>query len=218
MSDEVIGRFKDLIARRVLAPGAKLPSERDLAQSMDVSRPTLREALRTLQILGVVKTRQGSGNYVADSSSEVLKAPLEFALAMSGTLTTDLFEARCAIEVKVAELAARRRVEEDLKNMRAALSRMKETMGQAEEWCLHEIQFHDSIVVAAKNSVMTTIMEMLSHLLMESRKRTVRSLKDYSASYVAHENVFLAIAAQDPVKAAATMVDHFATLESRHNS
>lgn len=212
MSDEVISRFKDLITRRVLVPGEKLPPERTLAEAMDVSRPTLRQGLRALQILGVIRSRQGSGSYLSDRPSDILKAPLEFALAMKGTMTGDMFEARFAIEVKLAELAAQRRTEADLKEMRSALSSMQAAMGNPELWCKHEIRFHDAIVQAARNPVMATVMEMLSHLLLESRKQTVLLLNDYNRSYRLHDNVFQAIEAGDPVRATAAMVEHFSVL------
>jgi GntR family transcriptional repressor for pyruvate dehydrogenase complex len=214
MSDEVISRFKDLIKRRVLVPGERLPPERNLAEAMDVSRPTLRQALRALQILGVIRSRQGSGSYLSDTPNDILKAPLEFALAMKGAMAIDLFEARFAIEVKLAELAARRRTGEDLQEMRNALCDMQTAMGQPEEWCKHEIRFHDVLLKAARNSVMASIMEMLSHLLLESRKQTVRLLSNYPASYRLHEDIFLAIEAGDPHRATRAMMEHFSVLEN----
>jgi len=212
MSDEVISRFKDLIGRRVLVPGEKLPPERALAEAMDVSRPTLRQGLRALQILGVIRSRQGSGSFLSDQPSAILKAPLEFALAMKGTMTDDLFEARFAIELKLAELAAQRRTDADLGEMRAALKAMQAAMGNPEIWCKHEIRFHEAIVQAAQNSVMATIMEMLSHLLLESRKQTVLLLNDYPQSYRLHANVFQAIEARDRARATAAIIEHCAVL------
>jgi GntR family transcriptional repressor for pyruvate dehydrogenase complex len=212
MSDEVISRFKDLISRRVLVPGEKLPPERTLAEAMDVSRPTLRQGLRALQILGVIRSRQGSGSYLSDQPSDILKAPLEFALAMKGTMTDDMFEARFTMELKLAELAAQRRTDADLAEMRGALDAMQAAMGKPELWCKHEIRFHEAIVQAARNSVMATMMEMLSHLLLESRKQTVLLLNDYPRSYRLHDNVFQAIEAGDPARAAAAMVEHFSVL------
>jgi GntR family transcriptional regulator, transcriptional repressor for pyruvate dehydrogenase complex len=209
ISDEVIARFKDLIARRVFVPGGKLPPERDLAAALAVSRPTLRQALRALQIMGVIRSRQGSGSYLAESAAEILREPLEFALALKGIAKTDLFETRCTLEVKLASLAATRRTEEDLVAMRDALREMKSSYGNPEAWCEHEIQFHDSIVHAARNAVMSTVMEMLSYMLMESRRQTVRMLTDYDTSYDVHEKVFVQIEKQDAEAAARAMTEHF---------
>src|SRR5215467_2165991 len=82
ISDELIARFKELIAKRVFVAGHRLPPERDLAEALALSRPTLRQAMRALDIMGVIKARQGSGSYLADSASDIMRVPLEFALGI----------------------------------------------------------------------------------------------------------------------------------------
>lgn len=215
ISDEVISRFKDLITRRVFMPGKKLPPERELATALAVSRPTLRQALRALQIMGVIRSRQGSGSYLVDSAADILRQPLEFALAIKCVAGTDLFETRCTLEVELASLAAKRRTDEDIAGMRDALARMQACMGSPELWCLHEIDFHNCIVRAARNAVMSTIMEMLSFMLRESRRETVRMLTDYPTSYNAHYEVFVEIENREPAAAALAMSKHFRMMESR---
>ena len=215
ISDEVIARFKDLIARRVFVPGRRLPPERNLATALAISRPTLRQALRALQIMGVIKSRQGSGSYLAESAAEILRVPLEFALALKGVANTDLFETRCTLEVALASLAAGRRDEEDLTAMRQALARMRDSFGDPEAWCSHEIGFHNCVVKAARNAVISTVMEMLSFMLMESRKQTVRMLTDYRCTYEAHYNVFREIERKDSAAAAQAMTDHFRMMQKR---
>ena len=215
ISDELIARFKELIAKRVFVPGHRLPPERDLAEALAVSRPTLRQAMRALQIMGVIKARQGSGSYLADSASDIMRVPLEFALALKNVAKTDLFETRRTLEVELASLAAQRRTSEDLEAMRQALCEMEKTMGDPDAWCRTEPQFHACIVQAARNGVMTTIIEMLSQMLMESRKETVRLLTDYTSSYRSHECIYVEIEKQNPIGAAEMMVEHFALIEMR---
>lgn len=215
MSDEVVARLKSLILKGTLHPGAKLPPERDLSEALAVSRPTLRQALRALQILGVIRSRQGAGSYLADSISDVLKEPLEFALALKGVGEIDLFETRQALEVKLAALAAQRRTAQDLQDIIEALTRMEESFGKPDEWCVHEMRFHECIVQAARNAVMATFMEMLSRLLVESRNRTIRLLRDYSKSFQSHRQVFVAIENRDPAAASEAMMEHFAIMEER---
>jgi len=106
ISDELIARFKELIEKGVFVPGHRLPPERDLAEALAVSRPTLRQSMRALQIMGVIKARQGSGSYLADSAGEIMRVPVEFALAFKNVARTDLFETRRTLEVKLASLAA----------------------------------------------------------------------------------------------------------------
>lgn len=215
ISDELVARFKELIAKRVFVPGHRLPPERDLAEALAVSRPTLRQALRALQIMGVIKARQGSGSYLADSASDIMRVPLEFALALKNPAKTDLFETRRTIEVELASLAAERRSDEDLEAMRRALSEMQKAMGDPDAWCRTEPQFHTCIVQAARNGVMATVIEMLSQMLMESRRQTVRLLSEYESSYRSHENIYLEIEKKDSAAAAKRMIEHFALIESR---
>ncbi len=213
--DELVARFKELIRRKVFVPGKRLPPERDLAEALAVSRPTLRQALRALQIMGVVKARQGSGSYLADSAREIMRVPSEFALALQNVSKTDLFETRYTLEVKLASLAAERRTEQDLESMRQALAEMEKAMGDPEQWCQSEPRFHGCIVQAARNGVMATMIEMLSQMLMESRKETVRLLTDYRGSYRSHENIYVEIEKQNPAAAAKMMMEHFSLIEPR---
>lgn len=215
ISDELIARFKELIAKRIFVPGHRLPPERDLAEALAVSRPTLRQAMRALQIMGVIRARQGSGSYLADSASDIMRVPLEFALALKNVAKTDLFETRCTLEVKLASLAAERRTDKDLEDMRQALHEMEKAMGDPESWCRAEPQFHSCIVHAAGNGVMATMIEMLSQMLIESRKETVRLLKDYTSSYLSHENIYIAIERQDATAAATMMMEHFSLMKMR---
>jgi GntR family transcriptional repressor for pyruvate dehydrogenase complex len=215
ISDELIARFKELIGKRIFVPGKRLPPERDLAEALAVSRPTLRQAMRALQIMGVIKARQGSGSYLADSASEIMRVPSEFALALQNVSKTDLFETRYTLEVRLASLAAERRTEADLESMRHALSEMDKAKGDPEAWCEAEPRFHVCIVQAARNGVMATMIEMLSQMLLESRRYTVRSLTDYESSYRSHENVYVEIEKKNPEGAAKMMMEHFALIETR---
>lgn len=213
ISDELIERFKELIAKKVFVPGHKLPPERDLAEALDVSRPTLRQALRALQIMGVIRVRQGSGSYLSNSASDIMRVPLEFALALKDIAKTDLLETRRTLEVELASLAAERRTDLDLQAMQNSLAEMKKMMGDPEAWCRVEPEFHTCIARAARNGVMQTIIEMLSQMLMESRRETVRLLTDYAGSYRSHENIYIEIQKRDSAGAAKMMLEHFALVE-----
>ncbi len=215
ISDELISRFKDLIERGVFIPGHRLPPERDMAEALAVSRPTLRQSMRALQIMGVIKARQGSGSYLAESAGEIMRVPVEFALAFKTVAKTDLFETRQTIEVRLASLAAERRTTEDLEAMRTSLREMEKAMGDPDAWCRAEPQFHHCIVQAARNGVMATIIEMLSQMLTASRKETVRLLTDYPSSYRSHENIYVEIEKQDPEAAGRMMLEHFTLMEIR---
>jgi len=116
----VLGRLKP-----ILHAGTRLPSERELSRKLRVSRPSLREALRTLELMGVVDTRHGSGTHVAESGTDVLKAPLEFLFMLDRPSIEDLVETRSLLEVYLAGRAAERRTEKDLAALESALKDMK---------------------------------------------------------------------------------------------
>ena len=215
ISDEVIFRFKDLISRRVFTAGGRLPPERELALALGVSRPTLRQAMKALQILGVIRIRHGDASYLAESASNILKEPIEFALALKGISRKDLFETRQTLEVRLASLAAERRTEEDLQKMQDALGAMKNSVGVPVQWIRHEMRFHECIVQAAGNEVITTVMEMLSRMLMDSRRETVQLLTNYEDSYQSHHMIYAEIERRDTVGASRAMVEHFAIMEAR---
>lgn len=215
VTDEVISRFRDLILQGVLTPGCKLPSERELVDVLGVSRPTLRQALKALQFLGIIRSRQGDGSYLEESTSEILKAPLDFAVAMKGRGQHDLMETRLTIEVKVAALAADRRTVDDLEHLQTALDGMRRSAGVPDAWCAHDIEFHARVVDAAKNAVMASVFEMLSHLLLASRMETVRQLTDYAGSLRSHEQILEAIRRKDAVGAGEAMAEHFRLIDDR---
>ena len=88
-------------------------------------------------------------------------------------------------------------------------------MGDPEAWCRTEPKFHSCIVQAARNGVMATMIEMLSQMLTESRKESVRLLTDYASSYRSHENIYVEIEKRDSAAAARMMMEHFALMETR---
>ena len=90
----------------MLRAGDRLPSERELIDILDISRPSLREALRALSMLGVVDTRHGGGAYVTDLEARTLLAPLDFFLSLSEANLADAFESRRIVELEIVRKAA----------------------------------------------------------------------------------------------------------------
>jgi GntR family transcriptional repressor for pyruvate dehydrogenase complex len=184
---------------------------------LGVSRPTLRQALKGLQLLGIIRSRQGAGSYLSESTGEMLRLPLDFAIAFGGNSHNDLFETRQVLEVKLAALAADRRTDEDLKNMYTALAGMKISKGHPDRYCEYGLQLHTGIAQASKNSVLISIVEMLSGLLMESRKQSVCLLVNYEDSYMDHQRIVLCIERKDATGASLAMTQHFRSMETRAN-
>lgn len=202
--DDIIGQIKGLIRRNHLGPERRLPSERDLALQLGVSRPSVREALRTLERMGVVDTRHGSGSQIAGSGSNVLRAPFEFLLALDQPTIEDLHETRTLLEVHLAGQAARRRTGADLATLEAALGEMRARPGTTGP----DHRFHLAVAQAAHNPVLERIMASLGRSIQEMMDRAWTGVGDLKSSYAVHEEVFQAVRRRNARGAARAMARH----------
>ena len=211
-----ISKIKELIDQEYFKFGDKLPPERELAKLLGISLPSLREALRALSILGIAEMRPGSGSYLRSSMSDWSSDPFSLLFNLNRPVHIDLFEARMGIEGIIAELAAKKRTEEDLKNMEVALQNMRSNLEDKKEYIEYEIKFHQTIITAARNTILEDFMEKMYKILYESRQRTVEQLKDiYKESYLEHYQIFRHIKGRDPKRARKAMVDNLAKVEKR---
>src|SRR5262245_59456553 len=108
LSDEIVQQIIDLISREVLKPGDRLPSERELCKKFGVGRTSLREALRSLAVMGILDGRVGDGTFVSDSNSKYLAKSLQWGLLLDRKKVQDLIETRLMLESQTAFLAAQR--------------------------------------------------------------------------------------------------------------
>ncbi|HSB05106.1 MAG TPA: FadR/GntR family transcriptional regulator [Thermodesulfobacteriota bacterium] len=211
-----ISKIKELIDQEYFKFGEKLPPERELAKLLGISLPSLREALRALSILGIAEMRPGSGTYLRSSMSDWSSDPFSLLFHLSKPIHIDLFEARMGIEGIIAELAAKKRTEEDLQAMEATLRKMRTHLEDKMEYIRYEIEFHQAVIRAAKNTILEDFMEKMYKVLYESRKRTVEQLKDvYRDSYLEHYQIYRHIKEGDPKKARKAMVDNLTKVDKR---
>jgi GntR family transcriptional repressor for pyruvate dehydrogenase complex len=217
--EEIIHELKSLIDSGKITPGSKLPPERELARMLNVSRPSLREALRALSLLGIVDNRHGSGTYLASSPDRWPLEPFSILLSLNKGALLDIFEARKSLEGTVAALAARRRNDDDLKSMQEALGKMRVNVRNYGTYTKHELRFHKAIVEAAGNRVISDLMDKLYRLLIDTRKRVYRHASE-TPSYLDedlrhHEEIFERIKSGDEQMAIRTMTDHLLLFEQR---
>ena len=170
--ERIAARLISLIGDRQLRPGDKLPPERDLAATMQVSRPSLREALRALAMLNIVEIRQGSGTYVSSLKPEVLIEHLDFVFALDDSTFTELLEARQMLEPGLAAAAATRATDEELAQLRACVSRAAAHVDDPEVFLTADLELHQIISAAARNQITARIMDSLTRLGVASRRRT----------------------------------------------
>lgn len=205
--EQVVQRVLDLIRDGILRPGEKLPAERELAASMGVGRPSLREALRALSLLGVIDIRQGEGIFVSSLSPESLLAPLHFYLSLDHSHLDSLFEARLLIESGVTALAATKFDDALTDRLRACLDEGQLFIEDPEAFLQVDMRFHQLIVEAAGNPFLDRIAQSFHELGQASREITVYLPGVRQRSHKDHQRIFNALVKRD-AKAASKAMEH----------
>ncbi|MDZ4695461.1 MAG: FCD domain-containing protein [Deltaproteobacteria bacterium] len=206
--DGVIDELKHLLSSSQMGAGTRLPSERQLAQDMQVSRPMLREALRTLSLMGLLNTRHGSGSVVADSGADLFKVPMELMLALEKPAVSDLHETRELLEVFLVGRAAANRSAQHVRDMKACLVQMAERLDDEASFTAADLRFHAIIADAADNVILKHIMNTLRDSVGEMVERSWSAEPDPKVSYADHKRVFEAIVARDAKAARRAMARH----------
>jgi GntR family transcriptional repressor for pyruvate dehydrogenase complex len=204
VSAEIARKLLDYLLSGVLLPGDRLPSERELSRTFGVGRSAVRDALKPLTLLGIIDVRQGDGTYLRATESEVLPKAVEWGLLLGERRAVDLVEARRHIEITLATLAAQRRSEEDLRDMRRLLRQMQDAASD-DEFIEADIAFHLRLAEAARNSVLSGILTNIRSLIQVWITHAADTL---APSYQEHVPIMAALEAGDPAAAAAAMGAH----------
>jgi GntR family transcriptional repressor for pyruvate dehydrogenase complex len=180
-TDDVVNAIKRMILNGELRPGERLPVEKELAETLDVSRGSLREGVRALSILGVLNTRQGDGTYVTALDVSQLLAPMGFVVDLQGEgQAREVHALRRLLECEAARLAATRITPEALDEAKALLDEagkiLDETPEQHERIIEIDIAFHRIIAAHCGNSVLTGMIEAFASRTV--RARLWRSLRE----------------------------------------
>lgn len=216
MSAEIARRLVDYLLSGTVAPGSRLPSERQLAEAFGVGRSAVREALAALSLIGLIEIRHGDGTYLKRADSTLLPQVVEWGLLLGERHTNDLIEARQRIEVVVAGLAAERRSEADLAALEACLARMETQAdtGNIAAFVEADVEFHLVLAEAAGNSALRDVLSSIQSLLRAWIGRVIAEGHEQS-SYEEHVPIVAAVRAQDPIAASAAMDSHMRSAASR---
>ncbi|HWI31069.1 MAG TPA: FadR/GntR family transcriptional regulator [Microbacterium sp.] len=210
---QVVDAILDDIVAGTIPIGDGLPSEADIAESHDVSRLTVREAIRTLQAQGVLRVETGKGSFVNPVSEWTsFEAVLRVSAAGSSDdeVAVQLLELRRIFEVGAAALAAERRTDSDLKRMSALIDVMKSAhhRNDVAGFVEADIAFHDVILKASHNIFLAAMFEPLTRVLRERREQTSRVREIQIHAISEHEGVLRALESGDPGKAREAMQSH----------
>jgi len=207
VTSKLIARFKTLISEGVLVPGCRLPSERELAKRFKVSRPSLRQALKVLEIMGVISQKIGDGTYLNRSATAILGQPIEFLVLLDGISHHELFEARLIVEPELAKRAAEHATVEDLEILRQQLKVLEDETSSEARIIEADIAFHDAIFQAAGNRVCRLMFSMLQRALLTSMKLNSQR-GEVRETLLYHKAVYTAIEKRNAVEAYETMREH----------
>jgi len=212
--DLIIEELGKLIAEGFLKPGDALPGERELSEMLKVSRTSVRQALKALDVLGVLDIRPGSRTCLNKSISKLLINPMKFMSLLHDVGDIELFETRKIIEVELTRLAAKNASEEDLESIEGFLAEAEKNLDNPDKYLYFEMKFHDSIFKTSGNRILTAMMSSINNLLLKSREKTVMFFKDnLKKSLNEHKNIFFYIKEKDPEKAGKAMLEHLDKIE-----
>lgn len=209
LSDKVVDEITNMILRGGMHIGDWLPSVAELEANLGVSRTVVREALRILETRGLVQIHHGKGVMVTGNQVQALLEYLDLTFRVQRSTLYELMEVRTILEVEIAWLAAIRRTEEDLKEMEEALDRMARKAATPEGYVDADIDFHNALLKAAHNSVLSSVAQPIGELLRKSRELTFRGpTEGVTRARLAHQQIYDRVKAQDVDGARQAMQQH----------
>lgn len=208
VSEIVAKRILELVKSRALKPGDQLPTERDLAEMLNVSRPSVREAIRGLSILGVVRSRQGGGAFISELDGDALLGPIRFFLELEELNIRELYDARSLIEGDVARRAARNMSDAQLAELEQILDAQTATIANPKAFRVSDLKFHEAIWAGCGNAFLKRIGESLNSIGLEFRRRASENPKVLEQSLKDHRKLLEALKTRDPTAAAEAAEAH----------
>jgi GntR family transcriptional repressor for pyruvate dehydrogenase complex len=195
--------------------GDRVPAERELCQQLGVGRASLREALKALEIMGMIETRLGEGTFVC-ARSEFLSRPLLWAITGSNEADThELVEARKLIEVEMAGLAAERADADELKAIGKCLDEMELAKAKPQQYLEADLNFHLAIGTAAHNRILMNALHLIRNVLRQWIGQTLQMNTVADEAQQQHTEIFVAIAKRNPAVAREAMKKHLDTMAQR---
>ena len=209
---QLISSFKSLISEGKFVPGCKLPPERELAKRFQVNRSSLRQALKVLQLMGVLSQRVGDGTYLNTDAAKILHEPIEFLIIMGDLSHEELFEARLIVESELAARAAERATSHDLADLRRAIADLENS--QSDESRIDaDLAFHEAIFRASGNRVCHMIFTVIHRAILVSMTRIAKRV-DVEHPLKFHKAIYSAIYHRKPDEARRKMTEHLIDAKS----
>ncbi|HSZ38647.1 MAG TPA: FadR/GntR family transcriptional regulator [Trebonia sp.] len=214
--EQVLAQIERKILDGELRVGERLPSERELAEALGVSRASIREALRALEVMGIIESHIGSGpesgSFVSGRSNEALGNLLRLHMALAQISLADLVDIRCQLEQNNARRAAVRRTDEDLRHLESLIDSMRAPGLRYEDFNELDTEFHVSVARASKNALASDLMQALRDAVKHKMTAAFASLPDWRAAtdklILEHDELLRLIRERDADGAASRIGDH----------
>lgn len=210
--ESIIDSIKSDIISGKLSSGDKLPPERDLAKQLGVSRTSIREALRTLEILGVTESIQGSGNFIAGNYTKSLTESMSMMFLLQQFDSLQISQLREALEIKAALLAVDNITEDQIKRLEEIVKEMSITAEEAKNVSL-DIELHYTIAAASKNNIILQILNILEELIniyiKDRRMEILTDPNNISRLQKIHEEIVYSIKNKDHEATYQAIMKHF---------
>jgi GntR family transcriptional repressor for pyruvate dehydrogenase complex len=210
---DVINQILSLIKNGKLKKGDQLPTERDLTKTFKVSRTTVREAIRSLESMKLVESRQGNGTYVIMSGKDIEVQNLCTALFHERDDLLDIFHVRNIIEPNIAQLAATHATPAEIQELENIVEQHEANLATGSPTIETDTAFHMAMARAAKNRVLGRLVNALIDLLAECRKEALQSDRRAEESLKGHRNILMAIKDGDGPGAKEAMRRHLVVIE-----
>ncbi|OGV49703.1 MAG: hypothetical protein A2017_11055 [Lentisphaerae bacterium GWF2_44_16] len=212
LHQQVFEQIQAMILKGRLKSGDRLPSERELGELLHVSRNSIREALRALEILGIIECHHGGGNYIkCDISSGILE-PLSLIFRLHGGSLSDILEMRRLLEGEAAALAAERITPERAADLSRLIDTLRHCTDETESIRLDK-EFHLKIAEYSGNvlllSFLTAISSLLERSIQDGRQAIMRTFHDHDQLLTMHKNICKAVTAGNPKAATSAVNRHF---------
>jgi GntR family transcriptional repressor for pyruvate dehydrogenase complex len=210
---DIAGQVRDLIRDGVLKPGDRLPSERELADRFQVGRGSLREAMRALELQGMVVSRPGSGTFVSAESLEHLASIIVSTLTEANRNLANIFEVRHLLEPHIASLAAERATDQDCDRMDVAIDDQERQITDGETGVEGDTAFHFALAQGTHNSALVKVISTISDILAQSRDHAMQSPGRPQRSMASHRQILHMVRSRNSEGARMAMEHHITEVE-----
>lgn len=203
---KLISRIKSLIASGAIAPGSKFPPERELAKEFGVNRASVRQALKVLEIMGVLSQRVGDGTYLSESAESILDEPIDFLVLLDDLSHHELFETRLIVEPELTARAAERATAEDMSDLRNAIFAMERSKTTRERLDA-DLAFHEAIFRASGNRICHLLFKGIHRSLLTSMGQ-LSDRVSLDQPLMFHRRIYTAIRERKTEDARQAMLEH----------